>query len=500
MADLYFLAFKKTPFWPVRVNDYVIQPTAAPQRPEPPPLPDISGFTMDAMIAKIPPAKPIKVHVDKIAEYEGFDKFTEARREAEFIRLQKRDKPLAIIVDSGVGTLEDVAAAVNNPEYIAVNPDGIFNLYVPLYVAGGATLIIRGTPEQPLVLRLSALRGAFLVNAGNMFMIDSEIAGWNEEKNDYAHFESSSTFRPFIASWSGSDTYMGRSLFSDLGYSASKSYGVTFSSTKAFIKKNPSIAKPKGWIIDSTIRRTYYGFYCYEADHIAIINNVYDDNIVYGIDPHDYSKHLIIARNTASRTRQRHGIIGSREVTDSWIFDNVTFNNAGSGIMLDRTSVRNVVANNLSYGNKSDGLTLFESQDNLVYGNTLIWNGKNGLRLRNSWNVDAWDNLIAFNGSTGVQVYTAHLTKDEVERDFDLDPFTRRASLNLIDSGVFLNKRGGFKIDEAEKVILSDIEFLFYNRILMRGAVDDAVRDIGVGLRRSPYTIEIKNPKLMPAP
>lgn len=452
-----------------------------------PPVPDLSGYTMDNLIAKIAPLKSGSVRIAAMVENPGFTKFTEIRRQIEFSKLQGRTEPQAILIESGVYDMAGLLKAVGNPNFLSYDGQA-YLLKAPLYVAPGASLVIRGSAEQPLILRMSSITGGFLVNAGHMFIVDAEIAGWDDQVNSYSAYERPDKFRPFIATWGGSEAYMGRSSFYDLGYAASKSYGITYSSLKTFDESTPP---PHGWIIESRFERLYYGFYCYEAEDVAIINNVYADNIIYGIDPHDRSSRLIIVGNEAYGTQKKHGIIGSREVNDSWFVNNISHHNAGSGIMLDRSSIRNVVNGNKSYKNGADGMTLFESQSNIVTGNILYQNGKNGLRIRNSWDVLARNNIIFLNKGVGVQVYTSDLTLTEDERDFAEDPFTRKAGADINDSFVAFNTSGQFKFNDIDRVRLSDIEFLMFDSKFIRGDLDDANLDIAVGLRRKPRSVEI---------
>ena len=154
----------------------------------------------------------------------------------------------------------------------------------------------------------------------------------------------------------------------------------------------------------------YYGFYSYEADDVAIVGNKYVDNAVYAIDPHDRSRRLIIARNETYGSKKKHGIIISREVDDSWIFENHSHHNHGSGIMIDRTSSRNIIANNLSEYNEQDGLTFFESQDNITWGNRFVNNKRNGVKIRNSWDIKMYNDTIVNNGGAPIDIYTADIS------------------------------------------------------------------------------------------
>src|SRR3989449_2404877 len=67
--------------------------------------------------------------------------------------------------------------------------------------------------------------------------------------------------------------------------------------------------------------------------------------------------------DVCSSDLKKHGIIVSREVNDSWIFGNESYDNALSGIVIDRSSLHNVVADNRVYRNRADGITIYESPD-----------------------------------------------------------------------------------------------------------------------------------------
>lgn len=490
--DRYYL-FDGKERWPIQVDKYVIENSGAPQAlPAFPPLPDISGFTAGAVEQGKPEIKAGNVVVRPMVQTPGFDKFLEARRATEFSKLQDRRVPLAVHVLSGVYDLPGLVKAVNDPQILS-RDGNVYTLRLPLYVEAGATLIIAGPPSpdgayegrrepQPLqTLRLSQGRGAFILASGTLFITDTEIAGWNEKKDDYSRYESATKFRPFVALWSGSRSYFSRSKFMHLGYHASKSYGISYSTTKNFVKANPEIPPPKGWIVQCWIEGVYYGFYSYEAEHVALVNNIYTGNIVYAIDPHDRSRHLIIAGNETYGTLKKHGIIGSREVNDSWIFNNVSHDNHGSGFMLDRTSVRNVVANNVAHSNGSDGITLFESENNFVWGNRVYRNKKGGLRIRNSWNIVAADNFIALNGGPAVELYSQNLFAYEKDRDFVEDPFTQRASL-VYDGGIFAFNNGGFKAGNFESLTIQNVDSIWYRPNYMRGAFSRFSREIAAGV------------------
>src|SRR3546814_14187074 len=107
------------------------------------------------------------------------------------------------------------------------------------------------------------------------------------------------------------------STVANLGYAASKSYGVSISQFSPALAPRMNRPNPTGWLIDSEFYDNWYGFYCYEAEDVVIRGNDYHDNIKYGSDLHDRSVQLIIAGNTQQNTTEKPSTILQRDVNDS---------------------------------------------------------------------------------------------------------------------------------------------------------------------------------------
>jgi poly(beta-D-mannuronate) C5 epimerase len=310
-------------------------------------------------------------------------------------------------------------------------------------------------------LLLSQEQTVFIANAGDLFIMHTKVTGWSEKNNSPAAFKDKSIYRPFLVSWSGGRMYIAGSEIASLGYRKGKSYGITYSSCEPCTEVNPKLPRPTGAIVGNSFTDMYFGFYSYEADDIAIVNNVYTNNAVYAIDPHDRSRRLIIAGNTASGSRKKHGIIISRNVNDSWIFNNISHDNHGSGIMIDRASQNNVVANNTSAHNEGDGITFFESQNNTLYNNTVYKNNLSGIRIRNSWNIKMLNDRISDNGRVPVAIYTVQLEKSQPDRNFKQDSYIRKASATI--SGAIIKLRDNkpaFKIIGIDNLKLADVHIV----------------------------------------
>ncbi|WP_166269548.1 right-handed parallel beta-helix repeat-containing protein [Marinobacter caseinilyticus] len=438
------------------LGDYDIELASSETVTKPDPaFPDMSQYTRGGVEARLSArsSKQPNVSVERISGVSALGDFVDEGRAREWV-IRQFSHPQAILVNGGKATLEDVFRQVDDDRYMERNKDGSYIIRLPLVVRPGATLEIRGE-----TLRLSEERGAFIANDSWLFVIDSTIIGWREKANGPAVYQSKSSFRPFFVGWGGSETFVLGSEFANLGYNQSKSYGFSIAQYSKYDNKRLQRSAPHAWLIESTFRDIYYGFYCYEAEDVAIVNNVYRDNIVYGIDPHDYSSNLLIAGNDVYGTKEKHGIIISRQVNDSWILNNHSYENGLSGIVLDRQSRNNVVANNVVHDNHGDGIGLYESPDNLLWGNRLVNNLRNGIRVRNSTNVGVYHNIAALNGTFGVLGQIKDLAG--TGRDFEEDFYHQAVSMTVVGGKLASNASGPLSTDNPQYIELYDVDMRF---------------------------------------
>ncbi|BAN46915.1 poly(beta-D-mannuronate) C5-epimerase [Metapseudomonas resinovorans NBRC 106553] len=421
---------------------------------ETPKVPDLSGYTAQAVEAKIDRSKPGRVVVRRMVQQDALKDFIGGdERLREWVKRQQA-MPQAIFIEGGHVTPQDLARALPDSQFSETEP-GVYLARLPVVVAQGANLEIGKDTKD---FRLSQERGAFLVNDGKLFITQSQLTAWNEAKKEPAWFRKPDEFRPFLVSWGGSELYIVGSKVTSLGYNNSKSYGVSITQYTPGQAKRLKRSAPTGWLLDSEFVDHWYGFYCFEAENVVIKGNTYRDNIVYGIDPHDRSHGLIIAHNTVFGTRKKHGIIISREVDDSWIVHNKSYDNKLSGIVIDRNSVNNLVAWNEVYQNHSDGITLYESSNNLLWGNRIVNNKRHGIRVRNSVNIRLYENLSAANGLTGVYGHIKDLSN--TDRNIELDPFDTKVSLILVGGKLAGNASSPLSIDSPLSVELYRVELL----------------------------------------
>ncbi|ULJ76594.1 NosD domain-containing protein [Rhizobium gallicum] len=220
-------------------------------------------------------------------------------------------------------------------------------------------------------------------------------------------------------------------------------------------------AAPTGYFINNSFENLYYGFYAFEAKDIVFVGNELVNGVIYGLDPHDRSKNLMMAYNTAYGTQKKHGIIISREVDDSFILGNLSFENHGSGIMLDRQSYGTIVYANDASRNKGDGFAAMESPCALVDSNMFYGNGRSGVKVRNSWDVHVEGNQIRQNKAAGIEAYIDNLKVAEQSefRDFVEDPYYPIATVAARDN-LLENNRVGLMTRGASEAMFFGNKFV----------------------------------------
>ena len=406
-----------------KLKDDIVQPTIE--------MPDLSGFTTQAILEKLPAYKAGEIELAKMEGAAPLRKFAFDKRLIEMRNIQDRIQPIAIHIYSGIHDFEDLFLQMRDKGIIVEKNEG-YIVRLPIAIYPEAGLIIKDL-DKPVLL--SQDNGGFIAAAGDLFIINSTVTAWNEEQKKPATIDDNiEKFNPFITTWDGSKFYVADSIMNNLGYAASKSYGITISTNdvvqEEFFEEYGDLSVPTGWIINSEFNNMYFGYYSYETEDFVIYNNKYHDNLIYGIDPHDRSERLIIANNFITGTKVKHGLIISREVNNSWIINNTSEYSEGSGIMIDRDCQNTVIANNISRFNKGDGITLYESPHNILIDNIVTDNEGTGIRIRNRWDVDVFGGRIALNEEQAFIVYQDDLSHKP--RDFEMDPVFPRERKRIL--------------------------------------------------------------------
>ena len=368
-------------------------------------IPTTTNWSVERVRQLVPEIRDGKVALAEASAHSLLNEAFRNNRGKDLSRRQGVDRPQVMVVRQGVLSIQQLVEQVDDVRY-AENKNGIVTLRLPVLVQPGAALVVDG--KQTQAVRLSTDRGAFVANAGELYCMDALVTSWSENQDAPTTFRDKNQFRPFVASYVRSKTYVAGGRFEHLGFAAPTAYGFSLSSHPERERGQPSDDWPTGAIVGAEFRGLYYGFYSYEARDVAIIRNRYRDSIVYGIDPHDRSTRLAIVGNSVSGTIQKHGIIGSRGVSSSVIADNVTHGNKRSGIMLDRQCTGNMITGNKVYKN-GQGIAIYESPTNVIASNLIAFNEDSGLRVRNSTSIHARKNTLVGNKDFALEVYSKRL-------------------------------------------------------------------------------------------
>jgi poly(beta-D-mannuronate) C5 epimerase len=208
-----------------------------------------------------------------------------------------------------------------------------------------------------------------------------------------------------------------------LGYYAGEAYGVSYKARgcggSESARKVCDVLDVSGSQRRSRFHHNMMGTYTWGAHDMVFDGNTYENNVMYGLDPHDDSDRLTITGNRA-RYNGRHGIICSQRCDGLTITGNevnhngippYTVNPADDdpqvhGIMLHRGVTDTVVAGNHVHDHPNGaGIAIFDSAGNVVRDN-LVSRNKYGLRTSvGSHDLRFEDNTITDSGSYAVYAY-----------------------------------------------------------------------------------------------
>jgi len=377
-----------------------------------------------------------------------------------------------MVLYNGVYSIDYLYQKIHNPSILKKIDDKTYILKVPLYISPTAKLVVN---NKTLLLETTP-KPVFIMYHGDIYAKNSKFITWNLKDNNYdkrEHIPEEELLliglqkpRPYFIGLTGSKTYFINNYFKGLGF---HSTSATFGIALLHFPKDLIVNKynlftflnqrglPKGYYIGNTMVDNMMGFYCSEAKNTAIIGNLMYDNLIYNIDPHDYSEGLIIARNITAKAKHAHGIVISRQVNHTIIAQNFSFNNHSAGIMLDRLSNYNYIFDNLSAINGYMGVSIQESDDVLVYKNYLIGNKIDGIIIRNSLRISVLDNYIAYNAKNGVEVLTKNID-GMIYRNFARDPYHKATAAVVEDNKIIDNIFYSIVVKNNAAVYLKDNE------------------------------------------
>jgi poly(beta-D-mannuronate) C5 epimerase len=334
-------------------------------------------------------------------------------------------------------TLSSIIKACPSVPLVKVDPAlRVWQLNADLLLQNGSTLVLHGAAAGGDVdtLRLRSLASnkatevtQIAADYGTLDIKSTKVTSWDAAANGPdtnatlpAGSAAGSRGRAFIRVLStlaadGATAHESRmdivdSEVSYLGYYAAESYGVAYKSRPCSRTDLSSCAKVKvsGSQINSSFHHNYMGTFTWGARDMVFRDSRYENNISYGLDPHDVSSNLTINRNTFAYNGN-HGLICSQRCDHLTITNNAIHDNGLKpwrgpnddadipgqvhGIMLHRGITHTVVSDNRVWNQPNGvGIVVFDSVGNTVTRNQLD-NNMIGIRLA----VGAARNTISHN-------------------------------------------------------------------------------------------------------
>ncbi len=375
------------------------------------------------------PLKPVK--------YEPLTMFN-YQRKTPTARGQRYDAATNTIYLSGRGhkfTIADIAAK-DGYTHLTKESDGIWVLSANIYMESGTSLDIVSPDVTWLKMKSTTSGFATLIGYnGRLTIRDTKVTSWDTDKNNFD--EEYNDGRSYVLMKANSRLDIYNSEMAWLGYkekdltTAGGTYGVSW--------RIPSRTYPHyvstGESIGNNYHHNYFGAYTYGATGIVWKNNKFNDNVVYGLDPHDDSNNFIVENNIAERNGI-HGIIFSKRCYNNIIVNNISRDNKLHGIMLHMASNDNIVRNNI-IENNNDGIAIWASTGNLIEGNK-VNNSVNGIRL----NEDSGKNYVLNNEvlrSSRHGIYVYGNSNGNIFRSNVLADNTNAAYIKTSDNEISLN-------------------------------------------------------------
>jgi len=400
-------------------------------------LKKLNTLTPEILVKKIPTkfyGNGIELKdIDKLSLLPVFNVFS-------FYRYYKKHNlsKKMIILYNGVYNLESIRKKF--PYLIIKLKANTYIIKAPIYIARNASLVI----QNKKVFLETYPKPIFIMYHGKLFINNSHFITYNTITQKYEKrekikeeeilFIGKQKPRPYFLGLAGSYTLMLDSTFRGLGFHDTvATFGISLTQMPSPTFHSSNILdflksfRPEGTYVGNEIYNCMMGFYSANAKNVYLVGNYMHNNIIYDIDPHDYSENLIIARNLLTTAHHAHGIVISRGVTKTFIAQNISIKNHSNGIMLDRMCPDNILYDNLTMDNGIMGISFQESDNNIIENNIISHNIIDGIMIRNSLNTLITNNIVQKNGRNGIEVVTKNID-DTIYRDFPRDPYHKAAS------------------------------------------------------------------------
>lgn len=345
-----------------------------------------------------------------------------------------------VYVTAGTATLTDIRAKCPSaPVALVDSATATWQLSADLVVQNGAGLDLKGTAiggdvntlrlessssgVASQVASITALYGSITIDGVRVTSWDPAAGAPDTDPSVPAGGTRGRAFIRALSVMDGTTPRVSRmdinaSDLGYLGYYAAEVYGVAYKARGCGIDTQDVCAQLDvlGSQTDSRFHHNYMGTYTWGAYGMTFSGNEYDNNVSYGLDPHDDSDSLVITGNSF-HDNSNHGLICSQRCDHLTITNNESHDNGHTpwvgphdddpsdnqvhGIMLHRGVTDSVVSGNRVWNQLNGaGIAVFDSVGNTISNNT-VSNNKYGLRF----SVGSRDVQVANNSVTDSSAY-----------------------------------------------------------------------------------------------
>ncbi len=372
-------------------------------------------------------------------------------------------------------TLTDIHKSLGNDSLLERGANSDWLLKANLLIGQKVRLLLHGDKASGDVnwLKLKSDQSGFVslqASDGQVSIKSTRITSWDEQAGTFDYTFDDGSGRAFVSVKNRRaevlDVRMDviDSEIAYLGYPAESSYGISW---KVIAEAGASSSGGvlgqgiTGNVVGSSFHHNYFGAYVFGAGNMLWKDNEFYENVVYGLDPYNYSQRLLVEGNVF-RDNGKHGLIFARGSGYSIIRNNHSYRNAGNGIVLHEGSDNNVVEGNEVYAN-TDGIVIFQSSNNRVMGNTVRQN-VTGIRIYGRQGVGSSgnvveDNRVLGNDQHGIYLYDFasenYVRKNRIESNGKNGIYLNSAVDNDIQDNLIGNNAVGVRIDSAKTVVPS---------------------------------------------
>ncbi len=300
----------------------------------------------------------------------------------------------ALLIRHGSLTVEQLyhmLRAYDASDRMIKDDDG-YLLRIPVIIGPDAGLIIEGGAT----LKLSTEARAFIINAGELLIHESQVRGWSEGMNTPHVPDDSNLFRPFLFGWSHASLSISDSHIAALGYDQKLQHGITI---QPYHEARNDSARQR--IVNSTLTQLYRPLTLKDNTHSAIMGNVISAYQEEGIRVSGAAKGSVIAYNEMRGGQAKHAlhIQGNSPIS---VIGNVMTDHRASGIYMKDASSTFLYANQVTHNR--DGISLKDSHCILLSHHDISQNQRSGIYAIASHSIGALANRLDDNGSFGMYV------------------------------------------------------------------------------------------------